>query len=451
MKINMKKIALLVFVGCTLITPLASLAQMDNEITRASNQSMHLKRKLIKNFNLVLRKFDHLTFETYSPRKINFRVISPSGAIVHEALIRKAKKTWQFDAIDSGNYSIQVENLSFLFKAKVDQIITINRFPFQIGAPKDSIPFSQAVARTQSIESEGVFQITRFNDKNLTIGPLEKGDTLLFTMNKVTKRSPPMEIVNGAYELLFASRKSRKTVEAVIPVLNKDSFQITMISKAWLGQENNFRIDKITPFKHVVDTNLIPRPIVYDTIPIDFLDTTIYLGAVRDYTNPNSEKFTFNFEADTTIAFWSVVFGTGSQYESVMAALDESIETDSLGDGALYTDVLKNYVLGDPLGLAFKKDQTLVSVRTTSGQNITIASKSVETIEDSTSLVYDNVSIVPSPQIASRVQIKSGINFALMDDLCCDHFLFFKNEDKNLGKKVYVKVLLFRIKKKDDI
>jgi hypothetical protein len=344
-----------------------------------------------------------------------------------------------------------VENLSFLLRAKVDQIITLNRFPFQVGAPKDSIPFSQDVARTQSIESEGVFQINRFNDKNLNIGPLDKGDTLLLTLNKVTKKTPPIEIVNGAKELLFASRKSKKTVEAIIPVLNKDSFQITMISKAWLGQENKFRIDRITPFKHVVDTNLIPKPIVYDTIPIDFLDTTIYLGAVRDYTNPNSEKFTFNFEADTTIAFWSVVFGTGSQYESVMAALDESIETDSLGDGALYTDVLKNYVLGDPLGLAFKKDQTLVSVRTTSGQNITIASKSVETIEDSTSLVYDNVSIVPSPQIASRVQIKSGINFALMDDLCCDHFLFFKNEDKNLGKKVYVKVLLFRIKKKDDI
>ena len=445
----MKKIVLLVFILGVVISP--SSAQTNNEITRASNQSMHLKRKSIKNFHLILKKFDHLTFETHTPRKINFRVISPSGAIIHEALIKKAKKTWQFDAIDSGDYSIQVENLSFLLRAKVDQIITLNRFPFQVGAPKDSIPFSQDVARTQSIESEGVFQINRFNDKNLNIGPLDKGDTLLLTLNKVTKKTPPIEIVNGAKELLFASRKSKKTVEAIIPVLNKDSFQITMISKAWLGQENKFRIDRITPFKHVVDTNLIPKPIVYDTIPIDFLDTTIYLGAVRDYTNPNSEKFTFNFEADTTIAFWSVVFGTGSQYESVMAALDESIETDSLGDGALYTDVLKNYVLGDPLGLAFKKDQTLVSVRTTSGQNITIASKSVETIEDSTSLVYDNVSIVPSPQIASRVQIKSGINFALMDDLCCDHFLFFKNEDKNLGKKVYVKVLLFRIKKKDDI
>ena len=445
----MKKIVLLVFILGVVISP--SSAQTNNEITRASNQSMHLKRKSIKNFHLILKKFDHLTFETHTPRKINFRVISPSGAIIHEALIKKAKKTWQFDAIDSGDYSIQVENLSFLLRAKVDQIITLNRFPFQVGAPKDSIPFSQDVARTQSIESEGVFQINRFNDKNLNIGPLDKGDTLLLTLNKVTKKTPPIEIVNGAKELLFASRKSKKTVEAIIPVLNKDSFQITMISKAWLGQENKFRIDRITPFKHVVDTNLIPKPIVYDTIPIDFLDTTIYLGAVRDYTNPNSEKFTFNFEADTTIAFWSVVFGTGSQYESVMAALDESIETDSLGDGALYTDVLKNYVLGDPLGLAFKKDQTLVSVQTTSGQNITIASKSVKTIEDSTSLVYDNVSIVPSPQIASRVQIKSGINFALMDDLCCDHFLFFKNEDKNLGKKVYVKVLLFRIKKKDDI
>ena len=99
----MKKIALLVFVGCTLITPLASLAQMDNEITRASNQSMNLKRKLIKNFNLILEKFDHLTFETHTRKKINFRVISPSGAIVHEALIKKAKMTWQFDAIDSGN------------------------------------------------------------------------------------------------------------------------------------------------------------------------------------------------------------------------------------------------------------------------------------------------------------------------------------------------------------
>ena len=400
---------------------------------------------------MILEKFDHLTFETHTSRKINFRVISPSGAIVHESVIKKTKMTWQFDAIDSGDYSIELENLSFLSKTKVDQIITLNRFPFQIGAPKDSIPFSRAVPRTKSIESEGEFQITRFNDKNLMIGPFDKGDTLLFTMNRVTKKSPPIEIVNGGKELLFANRKSKKTVQAIIPVLKKDSFQITMISDDWLGQENNFRIDRITPFKYVVDTSLIPKPIVYDTIPIDFLDTTIYLGAVRDYTNPNSEKFTFNFEADSTIAFWSIVFGTGSQYESAMVALDESIVTDSLGDEALYTDVLKNYVLGDPLGLAFKKDQTLVSLQTTNGQNITLESKLAHSSQDTSGLIYDNVVIVPSSQIASNLQIKSGINFALMNDLCCDHYLYFKNEDKNLGKKVYVKVLLFRIKLNDDI
>ena len=428
-----------------------SSGQIRNEITRVSNQSMQLDRKFIKKYHLILENFDHLTFETYTSRKINFRVISPSGAIVHESLIKKTKMTWQFDVIDSGDYSIELENLSFLSKTKVDQIITLNRFPFQIGAPKDSIPFSRAVPRTKSIESEGEFQITRFNDKNLMVGPFDKGDTLLFTMNRVTKKSPPIEIVNGGKELLFANRKSKKTVQAIIPVLKKDSFQITMISDDWLGQENNFRIDRITPFKYVVDTSLIPKPIVYDTIPIDFLDTTIYLGAVRDYTNPNSEKFTFNFEADSTIAFWSIVFGTGSQYESAMAALDESIVTDSLGDEILYTDVLKNYVLGDPLGLAFKKDQTLVSLQTTNGQNITLESKLANSSQETSGLIYDNVVIVPSSQIASNLQIKSGINFALMNDLCCDHYLYFKNEDKNLGKKVYVKVLLFRIKLNDDI
>ena len=446
---GLRRLMVLFFLVRIFIFP--SSAQMRNEITRASNQSMQLDRKFIKKYHLILENFDHLTFETYTSRKINFRVISPSGAIVHESLIKKTKMTWQFDVIDSGDYSIELENLSFLSKTKVDQIITLNRFPFQIGATKDSIPFLRAVPRTKSIESEGEFQITRFNDKNLMIGPFDKGDTLLFTMKRVTKKSPPIEIVNGGKELLYANRKSKKTVQAIIPVLKKDSFQITMISDDWLGQENNFRIDRITPFKYVVDTSLISKPIVYDTIPIDFLDTTIYLGAVRDYTNPHSEKFTFNFETDSTIAFWSIVFGTGSQYESAMVTLDESIVKDSLGDEAFYTDVLKNYVLGDPLGLAFKKDQTLVSLQTTNGQNITLKSKLANSSQDNSGLIYDNVVIVPSSQIASNLQIKSGINFALMNDLCCDHYLYFKNEDKNLGKKVYVKVLLFRIKLNDDI
>ena len=428
-----------------------STAQYKKEITRASNQSIHLKRKLIKKFHLMLKTFDHLTFETYTPRKINLRVISPLGAIIHESFINNAKMTWQFDAIDSGRYTVEIENLSFLFNVKIDQIITLNRFPFHIGAPKDSIPFSQAIARTKSIESEGIFQINRFNDKNLNIGPLDKGDTLLFSMTGVTKRTPSMEIVNGSKELLFSNRRSKNTVEALIPVLSKDSFQITMISKAWFGQENKFRVERITPFKYALDTNMIPKPIVYDTIPINFLDTTIYLGALRDFTNSNSEKFTFNFKADTSIAFWSVVFGTGVQYEYSMAALKESVTTDSIADGVGYADVLKNYVLGNPLDLTFKKDQTLISEQTSNGQNITIASKVSENIEDISNFTYDNVSIVPSSQIASKVQMKSGIHFALMDDLCCNHFLFFKNEDKNLGKKVYLKVLLFRVKKKDDI
>jgi len=198
-----RKVIILFFLVRIFIFP--SSAQMRNEITRASNQSMQLDRKFIKKSHLILEKFDHLTFETHTSRKINFRVVSPSGTIVHESVIKKTKMTWQFDAIDSGDYSIEVENLSFLFKTKVDQIITLNRFPFQIGAPKDSIPFSQAVARTNPIESEGFFQITRFNDKNLMIGPFDKGDTLLFTMNRVTKKSPPIEIVNGGKELLFAN------------------------------------------------------------------------------------------------------------------------------------------------------------------------------------------------------------------------------------------------------
>ena len=444
-----RAIILLVFIVGIFVKP--SSAQVKNEITRASNQSIHLKRKLIKKFHLTLKTFDHLTFETYTPRKINLRVISPSGAVIHESFIKKAKNTWQFDAIDSGDYTVEIENLSFLFRVKIDQIITLNRFPFQIGAPKDSIPFSQAIARTRSIESEGIFQINRFNDKNLYVGPLDKGDTLLFTMTGLSKKTPSMEIVSGSKELLFSNRKSKNIVEAVIPVLSKDSFQITMISKSWFGQENKFRIDRITPFKYLLDTNLIPRTVVYDTIPIDFLDTMIYLGAIRDFTNSNSEKFTFNFQADTSIAFWSVVFGTGPQYEFVMSALDQSMAKDSIEDGAVYTDVLKSYVLGNPIGLTFKKDQTLVSEQTRNGQNITIAPKIVENSENITNFNYDNVLIAPSSQIASKVKMKSGIHYALMDDLCCNHFLFFKNEDKNLGKKVYVKVLLFRIKKKDDI
>ena len=94
-----RKVMVLVFLVGIFIFP--SSAQMKSEITRASNQSMQLDRKFIKKSHLILEKFDHLTFETHTRRKINFRVISPSGAIVHEALIKKAKMTWQFDAIVS--------------------------------------------------------------------------------------------------------------------------------------------------------------------------------------------------------------------------------------------------------------------------------------------------------------------------------------------------------------
>ena len=81
-----RAIILLVFIVGIFVKP--SSAQVKNEITRASNQSIHLERKLIKKLHLTLKTFDHLTFETHTPRKINLRVISPSGAVIHESLIK---------------------------------------------------------------------------------------------------------------------------------------------------------------------------------------------------------------------------------------------------------------------------------------------------------------------------------------------------------------------------
>ncbi|NQW27550.1 MAG: hypothetical protein HQ474_06530 [Flammeovirgaceae bacterium] len=447
MKVKFRVTAVAIIFAISICASFWVQAQLPEEVTRESYLAIKLARKTINKSVLVLNETDQVSFETSTPRKINFRLISPAGAIIHESLIKKRKEPWKFNVVESGNYSVEIENVSFLLNCKVNQKISLNRYPFHIGAPKDSIPFTVQIDRDQSIEAEGKFQINRFNDKKLTIGPLEKGDTVLLNLTPINKKSPILKIKNGAGELLFASRKSKKDIIASIPVLNVDSFDITMVSESWLGQENTFRIDKVSPMKNIIDKDLIPKPIRLDTIPIDYLDTTIYLGAVRDYVNSNYEVFYFNFKEDTTIAFWSLVFGVGKEFEQTMAVLAEELQAAEAVEEMTYADVLQNYVLGNPEELAFNEDQKLITSKTEQGQNISIEPQKIENKPDPVNkrVVLSNVIVSASTEIAASIQSKSGVNFALLDNLCCNHFIKFENLDKSVGRKVYVKVLLFKI------
>jgi hypothetical protein len=415
MKVKFRVTAVAIIFAISICASFWVQAQLPEEVTRESYLAIKLARKTINKSVLVLNETDQVSFETSTPRKINFRLISPAGAIIHESLIKKRKEPWKFNVVESGNYSVEIENVSFLLNCKVNQKISLNRYPFHIGAPKDSIPFTVQIDRDQSIEAEGKFQINRFNDKKLTIGPLEKGDTVLLNLTPINKKSP---------------------------VLNVDSFDITMVSESWLGQENTFRIDKVSPMKNIIDKDLIPKPIRLDTIPIDYLDTTIYLGAVRDYVNSNYEVFYFNFKEDTTIAFWSLVFGVGKEFEQTMAVLAEELQAAEAVEEMTYADVLQNYVLGNPEELAFNEDQKLITSKTEQGQNISIEPQKIENKPDPVNkrVVLSNVIVSASTEIAASIQSKSGVNFALLDNLCCNHFIKFENLDKSVGRKVYVKV-----------
>ena len=398
----------------------ASLAQSPVSITRNSSVSLTLKKKEKRAFKINLIQHDVISFNLKVIKGINFRFIDAEGQIIIESLVKKNTFTWEKEIKIDGVYSIEFENTSLFLPSVFIATIALQRpnFIYGPGDPAVDPAIVKLAERNQMVLSGARFQITQPNPKEYKF-PFEKGDTLQFQLIPILANSPFVEITNDLNEIVFASLPGKRELNVTIPVLEKGVYTISMVSESFLksnpfrGKIDSLRIEKISPAKYgKPDAAQSDNPALLnlDTIAEVFIDTVIYLGAIRDIIHPSKQRLNVQVQEANEILFWGILFGSGQSFTKEVDQFQPLLQGDALASGA--TDVLSAY------GLGYLKKMPGPGNK--------------------------DVTFTPSKNIKDHLLNGPGSNYALIYGKGISDYLQFENESKSVGHNVYVKVVLFK-------
>jgi len=398
----------------------ASWAQSPIAIQRNSSLSLVLLKKEKRNFKLNLSQNDIISFNLKAIKGLNFRFINAEGQVIIERLIKRSAFTWEKEIKINGIYSIEFENTSLFLPSEINAEISLKRANFIYGPGDPTVdPAIVKVADRNQVTLTGArFQITKPNPKAYKF-PFEKGDTLQFQLIPILANSPFIEITNDLNEIVFASLPGKREVNVTIPVLEKGVYTISMVSESFLksnpfrGMIDSLRIEKISPAKYVKSEASNEDKLALlksDTIAEVFIDTVIYLGAIRDIIHPSKQRLNFHVQEINEILYWGILFGSGKDFTDEVDLFQPLMQGGALASGA--TEVLSAY------GLGFLKKMPGPGNR--------------------------DVTFTPSPTLRDYLLNGSGSNYALIHDRGFSEYLEFENKSKSVGHNVYVKIVLFK-------
>jgi hypothetical protein len=295
--------------------------------------------------------------------------------------------------------------------------ITVVKPDFIYGYPLMDSFAVLAANRSKKVMVDGEFEIMHNIPKTYTYS-VEKGDTLIFSLNPITKNTPRIEIQNELGEMLLAAFSTSKDKYVEIPILKSGSYGVTLISDAFLPKRNYIRVEKISPkryTKKVVETKeeaaITDKPeALYDTIPEIYLDTIYFLGAQRDIIHRSELNLSFKFEQPESIIKWLIFYGSGIEFLQAVDQYAALLQGEPMAAGA--TNILTAY------GLGFMK-----KLPTTAG---------------------GQVSFTPSTAILNQLKHPLQKNYASIMGGKGDHALKIENKSRSAGQQVLVQVVIIR-------
>ncbi len=364
---------------------------------------------------LNLKAKDRLDITLESSWSVNFRMYDPDDRLIEVGLASKDEDFGLNQTVDSaGTYRIELENgLPVIpLPVKADLRIVLTRSDFQL-PQLDSLP--KPGNREILVSSALVMPRTKKDEENVRGFNFQMGKGEILDFNYVpSKKSPFIEIRNDVGELLFASRPKKEAVNNSIPILDSCVVHILLRSRSFFPkrdslfvQRNSPSLSQKEPTKTVMDTI---EMIIQDSIPEVFMDTTIYIGALRDYVNEEEQSITFDFKNDSSIVFWAILFGAGQAFLDELKLYEPLLEGEALAAGA--TDVLTAY------GLGYLK--TLPSFGN------------------------DDVCIETSSSIHENLNAALRANYAIIEKAEGVHYVQFGNYSQSVGVNIHVKVVVFR-------
>lgn len=377
---------------------------------RESNISMRIDK--VDSFQLKLKRNDIITFNLSSSRSVNFQLRNPQGQPIYVGLSKSGNPVrWSTQIDSSGLYSVKMKSGFRFLPTDVELKINLERPNFQVPRA-DSLVFrkSQELMNT-SIKLPRNKKGEEFT--NTFSYQVYTGDTLHYKMIPLFGKTPYVDITSNDGEILFAETPKKGNVEKYVVALDTGIFNINLTSRSLLPKTDSLVIKRIMPPKLAkpkpIMVDVTTENIFFDSIPELYMDTTIYLGAIRDYINESADSIAINFEGDSTISFWSIHFGAGQEfldgieyYETLLASDEESTATD----------ILAAYGLGELKKLSDQGNKEIV--------------------------------FRPSSSLKQFLKKPNRNNYSTITDTSGSFKLHFENKSLSVGRNVYVRVIVFR-------
>ncbi len=390
-----------------MVLPLHTYGQKPMVMERLSTVSLDLAKKERLKFSLLLDSLDVVNISLNTGKSINFRVYDPLEQIIYESTVKTKSIAWDQKVDIGGSYSIELESKAMFFPTEVNMTISLTRAEFVYG---DIAADSLVAERWERILTDGNFPVTKSNPKTYLF-TFKKGDTLHLDLKRISGKTPVVEIKNDLNELVFASLPQKEDINEFIPILDSASYIISLRSHGFFGKSAGLKIRNITPDRYIArDTVDLAKldslnklaSFQYDTIPEIFMDTVIYLGAIRDILHENKHRLSFQFDNPSSIAFWGILFGAGSEFLNEFQDLELTAGTD----------LLTAYGMGDLKNLPGSGNE--------------------------------HITFTPSEYIRWNLKPPLRRNYALISYAFGSHYVSFENSSKSVGQNVYVKIVLFR-------
>jgi hypothetical protein len=353
---------------------------------------------------------DVVEFETIGTTLITQSIQDPTSQIISEISSKKSLSKWTHSATIEGLYSVVIKNMSRVRSSHVVLKIKISKYKPLLDFPcKDSL----SVAAKESVLMNGSVVLSKGKDKKFVFNVM-KGDVFELYLAPLSKNTPSMSLINANGESLYTFVPKDSPIHLQLPVCTNGIYTLALNTNSLINNRDSIYVRLASPPKYfdcvVIPPVIVPEEValVYDTIPMLILDTTIFLGALRDPINSTEGIIKIN-NNDTDVVQWAVLFGAGEQFYKRMEYYKKSLEGEAMNEGV--SDLLSAYSLG------------LIKQLPNSNE--------------------------PRVQFTLSQTIKSNLskirsNYAVIDGSPQRQSIEFKNTSESSGEKVYIYIVLLR-------
>ena len=353
---------------------------------------------------------DVVEFETIGTTLITQSIQDPTNQIISEISSKRILSKWTYSATIEGLYSVTIKNMSRIRFSDIVLKIKIVKYKPLLDFPcKDSV----SMAAKEAVLINGSVVLSKGKNKKFVFNVL-KGDAFELYLAPLSKKTPSMSLINANGESLYAFTPENSPIHLQIPVFTDGIYTLELNTNSLINNKDSIYVRLVSPTKYfdcvVIPPVVLPEsiPWVYDTIPMLILDSTIFLGALRDPINTEEGIININSN-DNDVVQWAVLFGAGEQFYKRMEYYKKSLEGEAMNQGI--SDLLSAYSLG------------LIKQLPKSNES--------------------KVEFILSNDIISNLS-KIRSNYALIDGRPQRQFIQFKNKSKSSGQKVYIYIVLLR-------